>query len=199
MPEPSTLDDVDEPIAMEVSDREMRELLGLFDSPSFARRGQAVEWGLKRLHERCQRQRMDMLDMVRLRLRQWASAVEGPQAWPLCFDTPIEDLWPLSGADQPSWNTQPSTPRRRRRAIARDLIASLERFNRRWTRFLDELNLAPLNTAIEDFNRYYILEKECVVGSARLAARHFQRVEPISVASLLAEHPPLPVPGLRLA
>ena len=69
---------------------EIKELLGLFDAPAFARRGQDLEYALARLHDRCARQRDAMLDMVRVRLRQWSSAVTGPDGWSSSFDAPIE-------------------------------------------------------------------------------------------------------------
>ena len=61
------------------------------------------------------------------------------------------------------------------RTVARDLIASVERFNKRWGQFLEALNLDPINQMIDQYNTYYVLEKECVMGSPRLAARHFRR------------------------
>ncbi len=190
------MDESDEMAPMEVVDPEMRQLLGMFDMPAFARRGQDVEFGLKRLHERLRRERDEMLDMVRLRLKQWASAVEGPHAWPLAFADALDDLWRLSGAEPPRWGIQVQTPRRHR-TIARDLVASVERFNRRWSRRVEELNLGPINESIDQYNRYYVLEKECSLGSARLAAQHFIPHEPVTPERLLIEHPLLPMPTLR--
>src|SRR4051794_17341096 len=134
-------------------DAEIKELLGLFDVPSFARRGQDVEYGLARLRSRCARERAGMLDMVRLRLRQWAGAATGPEAASTVFSGPIDPLWPLSGAEAPRWARYAASPRRLR-AIARDLIASVERFNHRWARFLDGLDPEPLNRQIDNYNRY---------------------------------------------
>jgi hypothetical protein len=176
-------------------DPELRQLLGLFDAPAFARRGQDVEYALGRLHGRCCRERSAMLEMVRLRLRQWAGSVAGPDDWPSAFAAPIAALWPLAAADPPAWSDQPAPPRRRR-AVARDLVASVQRFNRRWTRFLAELNLEPVNNLIDQYNRYYLLEKECCLGSSRLAARHFIRRAPLTRGDLLADYPTLPVPEL---
>jgi len=177
-------------------DAEIKELLGLFDVPAFARRGQDLESALARLRLRAHRRRDDMLDMVRLRLRQWAAAAPGPDADLGYFDASIAPLWPLAGAGAPKWATRPAS-RRGLRAIARDLVASLERFNRRWAEYLDGINLDPINRQVEHYNRYYRLEKECSLGSARLAARHFVPREPVSLDQLRAELPPLPVPGLR--
>ncbi len=174
---------------------EIKELLGLFDAPAFARRGQDLEYALARLHDRCARHRDAMLDMVRVRLRQWSSAVDGPEGWSSSFTAPIDPLWTLAGAEAPAWTDRPA-PIRRQRAIARDLVASLNRFNRRWTAYLDGLDLGPLNRTVDHYNRYYLLEKECSLGSARLAARHFVPQARLTREVLLDAHPTLPVPGL---
>ncbi|MGP0066478.1 MAG: hypothetical protein ACLQGP_23180 [Isosphaeraceae bacterium] len=70
------------------------------------------------------------------------------------------------------------------------------RFNQRWLQFLDGLKLEAANAVIEDYNRYYLLEKECVLGSARLAARFFTPVARLSRDQLVCDHPLLPVPQL---
>jgi hypothetical protein len=189
-------EDTIEPMPME-TDSEMRELLGLFDAPSFARRGMEVEFGISRIHARLRRERGQMLEMVRLRLRQWAGAAIGPDDWAGAFFHPIADLWELVGAGAPVWALV-AAPARRRRAIARDLVASLTRFNRRWSELLHKLDLAPFNEQIDQYNRHYLLEKECCLGSARLAARFFEPRPRLTVAALLAEYPLLPVPELAL-
>jgi hypothetical protein len=173
----------------------MNQLLGLFDLPAFARRGQDLEYALARMDKYCRRVRLETLEMVHLRLRQWSSAVTGPEAWSGVFTAPIVELWDLCAAEAPQWAVE-LAPMRRQRAIARDLVGSLVRFNRRWATFLDNLNVDHLNRAIDAYNLYYTLEKECVLGSARLAARHFKPREPVTRDSLAREYPPLPVPGL---
>jgi hypothetical protein len=185
---------MDEPSVTD-AEAEIKELLGLFDLPAFARRGQDLEYALARLHERCRRARHERLGMVRVRLRQWAGAVEGPGAWETTFAAPIDALWDLSHAEPPDWAEAPAPPRRRR-AIARDLVASIERFNRRWSEFIGGMNLDSLNRMIDQYNRYYLLEKECSLGSARLAARHFTPKTPLTQEGLMGDHPVLPVPEL---
>lgn len=183
-------DDHDEAPPIEVVDPEMRAILGMFDVPAFARRGQDLEFTLRVFHDRLRRQRDEWLEMVRMRLRQWSAAVEGPEAWRGHFAGPLEDLWRRAGGEPPTWSNA-ATPRRRR-AIARDLIASVERFNLRWARRLERLELGPINAQIDRYNRYYLLEKECVLRSARLAARHFSPRPRLTVEGLLGEYPPLP-------
>jgi hypothetical protein len=136
-----------------------------------------------------------MLEMVRLRLKQWARVAAGPGDWAVAFAGPIDDLWELSLAEPPVWTAQPASLRQQQ-AVARDLIASVLRFNHRWRLFLEALNLDPANQVIDQYNAYYVLEKECVMGSARLAARHFAPVPRLSVEALFEDHPLLPVPEL---
>jgi hypothetical protein len=178
---------------MEVVNPEMRELLGMFDVPAFARRGRELEDAFRRLSLLLRRQRRGMLDMVLLRLKQWADAADGPESEVTVFVESIQPLWPLTEAEPPRWASRNATDRKRR-TIARDLRASVERFNRRWSARIEELNLDGINRQIDSFNRYYVLEKECALGSARLAVRHFVPRRPLERADLFVDHPLLPVP-----
>jgi hypothetical protein len=89
-----------------------------------------------------------------------------------------------------------SSPRVLRRALE-ELIASLERFDRRWREYLQSLDLGPVNALREGYNRHYVLEKECVVRSPRLARQGFQPLPALTLADLVTLLPPLPVPALR--
>jgi hypothetical protein len=177
-------------------DPEIKELLGLFDVPAFARRGQELEYTLTRMHDHCRQRREELLEMVHLRLRQWSKAATGPDDWAPEFTAPIGFLWAQSGAVEPAWAAHPAPPRQRR-AVARDLKGSIERFNERWGQFLGTLNLDPANKVIDQYNRYYVLEKECVMGSARLAARYFASIPRLSPGGLQQDHSLLPVPELN--
>ncbi len=176
-------------------DSEIKELLGLFDVPAFARRGQDLEHALRRVHARCATERKRLLEMVKLRLRQWSRVATGPDDGRDVFTAPIDSLWRLADLDPPEW-AEIGVSIRRQRAVARDLVASVQRFNARWTDFLWKLNLEPTNQTIDQYNTYYVLEKECVMGSARLAARHFTAVSRFSPELLLKDYPLLPVPVL---
>lgn len=181
-----------------VTDPEMRMLLGMFDVPAFARRGQEVEHGLIRLRGLCRFERSERLAMVQMRLRQWSAVSTGPEDFADTFREPVAPLWPLTGCEpaSPRWSTRRGSSWRRR-SVGRDLIAGIQRFNTRWVQFLDSIDLAPLNSAIEDYNRYYLLEKECCLGSPRLAARHFSPKPLIPINQIADEFPTLPVPSLR--
>jgi hypothetical protein len=183
----------DDSVPMVSVDREVRELMGLFDLPAFARRGQDMEYSLNRVHVRCRDQRDELLEMVRMRLRQWSRVAAGPRDGFEVFTAPIDSLWQHAECEPPEW-ARSAGSRRQQRIVARDLVGSVRRFNQRWLQFLTSLNLGPVNQAIDQYNEYYVLEKECVMGSARLAARHFTRVPRLSPETLLDRFPKLPVP-----
>ena len=189
------MDETDDSAQTFSVDSEIKELMGLFDLPAFARRGQDVEYSLKRLHARCRLQREELLEMVRLRLRQWAKVATGWHDWSEIWCSPVDSLWEMAHSEEPQWAVRPAPPRQRK-TVARDLIASVERFNKRWGQFLEALNLDPINQMIDQYNTYYVLEKECVMGSPRLAARHFAPVPRVSAEGLREEYPMLPVPRL---
>ena len=176
-----------------VSDPEMRQLLGMFDVPAFARRGQELEFALDHLQARLAREREDRLDMVRMRLRQWCAVATSPVDGLEFVNVPAL-IKAVGASTPPVWASSPG-PRRRRMTVARDLLASVERFNRRWTAFLDKMNLGPINAMIDNYNRYYLLEKECAFGSSRAAGRNFRPVRPLTVEGLRADHPRLPSDG----
>ena len=190
------MDETEDTTPLAGTEAEIKELLGLFDAPAFARRGVDLEYALGRIDARCRRERGAMLEMVRLRLRQWAAVAPGPATALEVFIAPIDALWPLADAPPPAWADRPA-PARKLRSVARDLVASVARFNRRWDRLLAELDYEPVNRLVERYNRYYVLEKECTLRSPRLAARHFEPESPVSYESLLGRYPTLPLPDLK--
>ena len=174
---------------------EIKEMMGLFDAPSF--RGEARNW-----KTRCAAW-PNVADGHAANDSTWfmSACDSGPAPRPApgtgrgSSPTSIESLWPLSEAEPPQWAESP-TSLRKQFGIARDLIAAVRRFNDRWVQFLDGMKLEAANAVIDQYNRYYVLEKECVMGSARLAARFFTPVPLLTREQLLRDHPLLPVPEL---
>ena len=129
--------------------------------------------------------------MVRLRLRQWAALATGREDCDDVFAQPIASLWDLVNEEPKAWSAERAAVRKRRQAV-RHLASSVDRFNHRWEHFVRKLDLNPINQRIEQYNRYYVLEKECVLGSSRLAMRHFVPRRQVTVEDLLEDHPLLP-------
>ena len=72
---------------------------------------------------------------------------------------------------------------------------SIDRFNKRWLNYVHTLDLTRINELRDGYNRYYLLEKECAMRSARLARQHFRRLEPMTREAVLDRFPLLPVPA----
>jgi len=179
------------------TEAEIKQVLGMFDTPAFARRGREVEWVVRHTLNLCERRRTEMLDMVQCRLRMWANVASGPGDWPLAFAEPIDHLWELTSAEPPRWKASRPPSAKAAMNCAAGLCQSVERFNDRWRRFVGELKADAVNHQIDRFNKYYVLEKECIVGSSRLASRLFVPQPRIEPAWLLEQLPILPVPRLR--
>jgi hypothetical protein len=181
--------EADEPIP---TDRDARAVLGLYDLPAFARRAIELEETLGRLRFICERERRLRLEMVELRLRQWQEhSDEG--GWIGILSESPEVLWRMVNETDPAWRASPERWSRRVR-VARDLVNSVERFNRSWVSFVSGLRLEPFNDCIDRYNQYYPLEKECLFRSSRLATRNFVPVGRLSAEDLLQRYPKLPVP-----
>lgn len=183
--------------AVRSTEGEIKELLGLFDAPAFARRGRDIEWAVQRTLTLCSRRRSELLEMVHCRLRMWANLASGPQDWPLAFREPIDALWTLAEAEPPRWKAGKPPSAKKAGVVALGLSQSIERFNDRWMRFVNELQVDTINHQIDRYNKYYVIEKECIVGSARLASRLFVPQPRIEPGWLLSHFPLLPVPALR--
>ena len=56
------------------------------------------------------------------------------------------------------------------------------------------MDLSAVNELRKGYNRYYVLEKECAVRSARIARQGFAPLPPLTTGDLVAQFPLLPVP-----
>jgi hypothetical protein len=164
--------------------RLLGEVAARFGAPAFVRRARQVEDAFDHLVHRCQKQREEWLDQVRI---PWHAL--------LAITDQFDQKNELAGVlgDSADGSRIPASGRRLRNALWQ-LRDSIERFNCRWQKFIDELNLVEINQQREDYNRYYVLEKECALRSARLARRGFIPLAPITPKDLLALLPLLPVP-----
>jgi hypothetical protein len=174
-------------------------MLLAFDAPAFVRRAMQVEAGWEALLTVCRRERERLLEMPRMRLARFQSLCKSRAAGSgrTCHPDDLAYLEELHHEWQPRLRSTVKPARSEadvNRALA-ELSRSFLRFNLRWLAFVRELDLHPVNQLREGYNRYYLLEKECALRSARLAREGFVPLTPLRIEDLLDRFPLLRVPG----
>jgi hypothetical protein len=176
-------------------------MIALHGAPAFARRAQQVQEALDDLLARCRRQRDEWLALVRIRLGTLrALAGDWDALRPLL---PGEEqmilLQELEAELRPVLRLVPEPTRSERslRRALRELADSLEHFNRRWETYLQGVDVGPVNALRDGYNKFYVIEKECVVRSPRLARQGFRPLPQLTAADLLSLLPPFAVPRLH--
>jgi hypothetical protein len=169
--------------------RLMMQLVGQYGAPAYIRRARAVEHAYELIVERCALQRREWLAGVRLHLKWLSRAADDADLDSVSLDV-IRELrreCEFTGRETMKSGRGVGT-------ALRQLRASVARFNHRWATFLDQFKLADINRLRDGYNRYYMLEKECAVGSLRLVRATFRRLEPMTRDELHRLFPPLPMP-----
>jgi hypothetical protein len=173
------------------------QVVAMHGAPAYIRRALQVEAAWAGIVELCQRRRHEWLGMVRVRLAALqALAGEWSALTPVVGPSSVEILAALAIELRPRLRhkvPRTASPRRLRTAW-KELLASLANFNQRWQAYLQGIDLTEVNRLRDDYNRYYLLEKECAVRSALIARQGFQRLVPATVQDLQALLPALPVP-----
>jgi hypothetical protein len=178
-----------------------QKVLGQFDAPAYVRRARQLENAIEQVLETCRRKREDWLEMVRLRLGVLRGLAEKWAHLTAILADPrqIQVLEQLESALQPRLRIpiEPTTSARRLRNALQELSQSIARFNRRWAAHLSDVDLSHVNMLIDGYNRYYVLEKECVVRSASVARLGFRPRPLLTLDWLIEELPMLALPTLR--
>ncbi|MFO0944540.1 MAG: hypothetical protein U1D30_01135 [Planctomycetota bacterium] len=171
-----------------------RTILGITDTPAYLKRAIRVQDAVQAVHKRCQHQREAWLEGVRLRLRAWWTLIQVRPAEQGIL-TPfqylqIQNAFSMAFSEQTP--IQPVANVAKTARVFLDLSESLDRFNQRWLRFVQTVDVERANRLIEGYNRYYLFEKECAFRSPRIAALGYQPLELISPDRLLQVFPLLP-------
>jgi hypothetical protein len=180
--------------------RLFQHFIAQHDGPAYLRRARRMHDAIAAVHEQCRRQREEWLLMPRLHLGRLAAlAGSWEKILPLLRDvTQAEALRKLHADLAPKLRLPPEvthSPRRLRQGL-RAVIESNQRFNERWQPFVERLDLSAANTQIDGYNRYYLLEKECVVSSPRIARMGFEPRQFLTTGEIFQAWPLLPVPVL---
>jgi len=176
-------------------------MLLAFDAPAFVRRALAVEAAWNGLLEMCRRERVRLLELPRIRLGRFLTLL---RSWPadpfaICRPDDLAYLETLYQEWKPGLRSR-VPPARSAAQIAgalAELASSFDRFNRRMKKYLSGIDLEPINRIRDGYNRYYVLEKECALHSARLAHQGFVPLSLVRREDLLAKFPLLRIPTSR--
>ena len=172
-----------------------------FDTPAYVRRGLTVETEWNALADKLHRTWKDWTVPVGRLCSQLRHQAGGLDAFGPWLASP-EDLDRLRQLDQrldhklkyppgkAFWHWPLKGSLRRLARMAADL-------NHAWARHLETQDLEPLNRSREQYNRWYLLEKECAMRSTRLAAGGFEPFPRVGPGDLIKLFPPLPVFRVR--
>jgi hypothetical protein len=176
----------------------LQQLVGQYGGPAFVRRARSTEAAWEQLLDQCRKARHERLAMVRLQLGTLA-ALAG--AWERLRphvenEAALLVLQSLHNELQPRLRVpveRTESAGKLRRALG-ELREGIAYFNSRWREYLAQVNLSGVNALRDAYNRFYLLEKECALGSAHIARRGFTRLEHATLDDLLREFPPLTPP-----
>jgi hypothetical protein len=179
-----------------------QQVLAQHGGPAYLRRAHQVEDVLQQLLARSRQQRSEWLQIVRINLGTLL-ALAGD--WSvlrslLADDDQLQLLQALHAELQPELRCPPE-PTSSVRALGRqlaELCDGIKSFNQRWQAYLPGVDLSEVNQVRENYNRWYVLEKECAVRSPRIARQGFRPLPPLTHAELAALLPLLPVPRLKV-
>jgi hypothetical protein len=175
-----------------------QQVVGQYGGPAFARRGREVQLAFDALVEACRQKREEWLAFVRIPLGTLFALAGSASRLEAILDNPqqLETLEALRHDLQPRLRLAPAPTadgRMVRRVLA-ELRGAIERFNSRWQVFIGGLDLQNANELRARYNRFYLLEKECALGSSRLARQGFLRLDPLGPEDFLKIMPLLQVP-----
>jgi hypothetical protein len=176
-----------------------RMLLGLGDRPAYLRRGMSVEDAEVRVVRKCEIARDEMLYAVRLRLRFWNRLLhDRPRIRARVSEAASESAADIGakvfGPGEPSVSVAPPGWSIFAGRHWRAFVTAVEEFNANWRRYLETMPLDDLYRVIDGYNRFYVLEKECAVRSARTALRGFVAKQKPTWKDFLERFPLLPIP-----
>jgi len=174
----------------------LKLLAELGEEPAFLARARAPQIALETLLRACEARREEGLKWPRFHLSLLAQQIRqdwsrlgplftAPQAVTmlealhasLAANVPVETNWLLSD-----------------RSALTNFLESADRFNRRWSTYIENLDLESVNQPRRDFNQFYPVEKACAFGMETIA-EGFEPLAMIDSAYLLARFPLLTLPS----
>lgn len=178
--------------------RLIQQITAQYSAPAYVRRARRVEDAWERLIASCGIRRDEFLKMPKLRLGVLHALAGDWSNLSTCLTDhgSLSCLIELFECWQPRLRVRVErtvSSRKLRMAIGQ-LGTSFERFNRQWNEFVHKLDLREINTLRDEYNRFYVLEKECSVRSAAIAREGFRPLAPATIDDIFRVFPLLRVP-----
>lgn len=176
-------------------------VLARFDAPAFVRRARDLNEAWQAIVSGCRIRYDEYLLIPKLRLARLVALAGDHTRIRDLLEPPasVDELMRLFEAWRPrlrvAIDVTPSATLLR--AALEQLLVSFDRFNHRWSRFVEQVPLTRLNELREAYNRFYLLEKECAMRSPAVARDRFQPLAPVLASDLMALYPLLPALRLR--
>ena len=128
---------------------------------AFVRRARALELALKRFFDSIAAERRARMLVLFDLARRLDVLAQGGEPLP---PNVLRALETLRGHEEFARRTSPA-PRSLKRAL-RGFEKKLERFNRRWSEYLDHISIEKIHTLQRRYNKYYPLEREFALRGA---------------------------------
>lgn len=179
----------------------MKMLVEHGEEPAFIRRAQTVDEAWRQLLVTCRSQHDEMLRGPQLHFSILADHVQNDWSQVSEF-LAEEDHTRYFENLYHRWKDKLKFKGHRsrwRRSCLRPLttfIESADRFDRTWTKFLQQLDLTAINRLRRDFNEYYPVEKACAFDCEAVDRLGFNALQPVTFELLHEMFPPLEAPKL---
>lgn len=173
-----------------------QQMILAVDAPAYMRREKDVIAAWRGVLTQCELDYRDRLQLPTLRIGQLAALVGGDLQTSGYMEDDAKylvELFRTCGNPLRS-DIKPSRTRAEIAEAKSLLVDSFQRFNRRWEKYIQEINLESINTKRRNYNEYYLLEKECAVFSASVARLGYQPMQMATSDDLLEQFPLLRIP-----
>ena len=179
----------------------LKMLMEQGEEPSFLRRAREVRDAWDGLLERCQSYRDDTLRGPRMHLGNLSRQVNGD--WSrlarfLADESQVSVFAKLHEAWKPHMPAvvKSTSPWSTIQSLLIGFAESVDRFNRAWNKFLQDVDLEEVNRLRTDFNKYYPIEKAAAFDSEAIERLGFEPLDLATIEHLRARFPPLELPPL---
>ena len=173
-----------------------QQLLATFGGPAFVRRARQCEAVWQEALEAAAQQRQVWLEQPQWRLARLRTlAGDWDCLRPLLAEpAQLADLIHWDAVWQrklraPCHRTESSRPLRQALLDVQQVFAT---FNRRWSTYLAERDWSELNRLRQEYNQFYLLEKECALSSWSVVQKGYRPLPPATSNDLLMVLPHLP-------